>query len=118
MRSRPTPLRISMRSASGLRTRRTTTCPMVTPASTAGQPASCGRSTTWPEPVGPRGVAVSVPSYPVCCLRFAPSFPLSSYGSHGSLHFGEMGAALVAMRMDPAPVLADLVYAHAEANLE
>ncbi len=43
-------------------------------------------------------------------------FPNIGYGSHGSLHFGELGAALVAMRLDPAPAHADVVYAHAEAN--
>ena len=41
-----------------------------------------------------------------------------NYGSHGSLHFGDMGAALVAMRLDPAPAHADLVYLRAEANTD
>jgi Lanthionine synthetase C-like protein len=38
------------------------------------------------------------------------------YAKHGSLLFGDMGAALLAMRLAPAPNLADLVHAHAEAN--
>lgn len=41
---------------------------------------------------------------------------LGRHGSHGSLLFGEMGAALVAMRIDPRPAYADLVFRHAEAN--
>ena len=43
-------------------------------------------------------------------------FQKVGYASHGSLHHGEMGAGLVAMRLDPAPAYADLVYRHAEAN--
>jgi hypothetical protein len=43
-------------------------------------------------------------------------FPAYNYGVHGSLHFGDMGAALVAMRLDPAPAHADLVYQRAEAH--
>jgi hypothetical protein len=43
-------------------------------------------------------------------------FPGIGYGTHGSLHFGAMGAALVAMRLDPSPALADTAYAHAEAS--
>jgi len=43
-------------------------------------------------------------------------FQKLGYGSHGSLHFGDMGAALVAMRLDPAPGHADLIYERAEAN--
>src|SRR5439155_22056037 len=35
---------------------------------------------------------------------------------HGSLLFGDMGAALVAMRLAPTPILADLVHRRAEAN--
>jgi hypothetical protein len=40
----------------------------------------------------------------------------TDYAKHGSLLFGDMGAALVAMRLAPAPMLADLVHARAEAN--
>jgi Lanthionine synthetase C-like protein len=43
-------------------------------------------------------------------------FPAYNHGSHGSLHFGDMGAAVVAMRLDPAPAHADVVYQRAEAN--
>jgi hypothetical protein len=42
--------------------------------------------------------------------------PAYNYGSLGSLHFGDMGTALVAMRLDPAPAHADVVYARAEAH--
>src|SRR3954468_22382133 len=38
------------------------------------------------------------------------------YEKHGSLMRGDMGAALLAMRLAPASSLADLVYRRAEAN--
>jgi lantibiotic modifying enzyme len=38
------------------------------------------------------------------------------YAAHGSLLLGDIGAALVAMRLDHAPATADLVYARADAN--
>src|SRR5262249_1930974 len=38
------------------------------------------------------------------------------YAKHGSLLFGDMGAALLAMRLAPTSSLADLVHARAEAN--
>ena len=38
------------------------------------------------------------------------------YAAHGSLLFGDIGAALVVMRLDPASAIADLVYARADAN--
>src|SRR5262245_21402291 len=40
----------------------------------------------------------------------------ADYAKHGSLLFGDMGAALLAMRLAPASSLADLVYRRAEAN--
>jgi hypothetical protein len=46
---------------------------------------------------------------------FAASSP-PDYEKHGSLLRGDMGAALLAMRLAPTPSLADLVYARAEAN--
>jgi Lanthionine synthetase C-like protein len=39
------------------------------------------------------------------------------YAKHGSLLFGDMGAALLAMRLAPTSSLADLVHARAEANV-
>jgi hypothetical protein len=45
-------------------------------------------------------------------------FPTYGYGSHGSLHFGDMGAALVAMRLDPVPTYAETVYKRAEAHAD
>src|SRR5215472_13431103 len=43
-------------------------------------------------------------------------FAQQSYSKHGSLLFGDMGAALLAMRIDPSPAVADVVYARASAN--
>lgn len=48
---------------------------------------------------------------------FKISFP-TDYEKHGSLMRGDMGAALLAMRLAPTSSLADLVYARAEANNE
>src|SRR5437667_7817977 len=39
----------------------------------------------------------------------------ADYAKHGSLLFGDMGTALLAMRLAPTPGLADLVHARAEA---
>ena len=36
--------------------------------------------------------------------------------SQGSLLLGDLGTALLVMRVDPTPAIADLVYAHADAN--
>jgi Lanthionine synthetase C-like protein len=44
---------------------------------------------------------------------------LSNYGdyaAHGSLLFGDLGAALLVMRLEPAPAIADLIHARADAN--
>jgi len=38
------------------------------------------------------------------------------YAAHGALLLGDIGAALVVMRLAPAPAIADLVYARADAN--
>jgi hypothetical protein len=38
------------------------------------------------------------------------------YAAHGSLLFGDLGTALVVMRLDPSPAIADLIHARAEAN--
>ena len=40
----------------------------------------------------------------------------TDYAKHGSLLFGDMGAALLAMRLAPTSDLADLVHKRAEAN--
>ena len=40
----------------------------------------------------------------------------TDYAKHGSLLFGDMGAALLAMRLAPTSSLADLVHRRAEAN--
>src|SRR5205807_2114621 len=45
-------------------------------------------------------------------------FARQEYASHGSLLFGDMGTALLAMRIDPAPSIADAIYARANANTE
>ena len=41
----------------------------------------------------------------------------TDYAKHGSLLFGDMGAALLAMRLAPTSDLADLVHKRAEANI-
>jgi lanthionine synthetase-like protein len=38
------------------------------------------------------------------------------YAAHGSLLFGDLGTALLVMRLDPSAAIADLVHARAEAN--
>jgi Lanthionine synthetase C-like protein len=42
----------------------------------------------------------------------------ADYAKHGSFLFGDMGTALVAMRLAPTAALADLVHKRAEANTE
>jgi hypothetical protein len=56
------------------------------------------------------------PVLPHLLAAVRDQFPTYNYGSLGSLHFGDMGAALVAMRLDPAPAWADVVYERAEAH--
>jgi Lanthionine synthetase C-like protein len=43
-----------------------------------------------------------------------PSY--QDYAAHGSLLFGDLGTALMVMRLEPDPVIAGLVYARASAN--
>ena len=38
------------------------------------------------------------------------------YAAHGSFLFGDLGTALVVMRLDPAPAIADLIHARAQGN--
>lgn len=38
------------------------------------------------------------------------------YAEHGSLLFGDLGTALLVMRLDPTPAIADLIHARAAAN--
>ena len=38
------------------------------------------------------------------------------YAAHGSLLFGDLGTALLVMRLDPTPAIADLIYTRANAN--
>ena len=59
------------------------------------------------------------PVLPTLLKRTITAFESNSpkdYAKHGSLLFGDMGAALVAMRLAPTSDLADLVHARAEAN--
>ena len=91
----------------------------VTPLSTGARPASSGR---WIICIA------SVPSaspriFALCCRSFwsgrSPTSKASSptdYAKHGSLLRGDMGAALLAMRLAPTSSLADLVHTRAEAN--
>ena len=65
------------------------------------------------------GAADFRPVLPKLLERTITSFESNSpadYAKHGSLLFGDMGAALLAMRLAPTPDMADLVYARAEAN--
>jgi hypothetical protein len=39
-----------------------------------------------------------------------------NYAAQGSLLFGDLGTALLVMRLDPTPAIADLIYARADAN--
>jgi hypothetical protein len=43
-------------------------------------------------------------------------FAQQAYSNHGSLLLGDMGTALVAVRVDPSPAIADAIYARANAN--
>jgi hypothetical protein len=67
-----------------------------------------------------RGAKDFRPALPKLLERTIAAFESNSptdYAKHGSLLFGDMGAALVAMRLAPTPILADLVHARAEANM-
>jgi hypothetical protein len=61
------------------------------------------------------------------CHGFCPALPRlmdanqaefaqRPYPKHGSLLFGDMGTALLAMRVDPSLAIADAIYARADAN--
>src|SRR5262245_10743793 len=43
-------------------------------------------------------------------------FAAMDYSAHGSLLFGDLGTALLAMRLDPSPATADVIEARAAAN--
>jgi Lanthionine synthetase C-like protein len=43
-------------------------------------------------------------------------FARANYSAHGSLLFGDMGTALLAMSMTPTPATADVIHARADAN--
>jgi hypothetical protein len=45
-------------------------------------------------------------------------FAQQIYPNHGSLLMGDMGTALLAMRLDPSPTIADAIYVRANANTE
>lgn len=61
------------------------------------------------------------PSLPTLLTRTRVAFTSNSpadYAKHGSLLFGDMGTALVAMRLTPTTILADLIHTRAAANTE
>jgi Lanthionine synthetase C-like protein len=61
------------------------------------------------------------PALPKLLERTTAAFQSTArpgYAKHGSLLFGDMGAALVVMRLAPSADLADLVHRRAEANTE
>jgi hypothetical protein len=43
-------------------------------------------------------------------------FAEEPYSAHGSFLFGDLGSALLAMRLSPAPTTADVIHSRAEAN--
>jgi hypothetical protein len=47
------------------------------------------------------------PVLPALLAAVRDQFSSYNHGSHGSLHFGDMGVALIAMRLDPAQAHAD-----------
>lgn len=49
-----------------------------------------------------------------CSRAELPAY--ENYAAHGSLLLGDLGAALLVMRLDPSPAIADLIYARADAN--
>src|SRR4051812_43410723 len=71
--------------------------------------------------IGATGVSRDFrPVLPKLLERTIAAFESNSpadYARHGSLLFGDMGTALVAMRLAPTPDLADLVHTRAEANM-
>jgi hypothetical protein len=71
--------------------------------------------------IGAIGVAEDFrPVLPRLLERTIAAFENNSpadYGKHGSLLKGDMGAALLAMRLAPTSSLADLVHRRAEANM-
>src|SRR5436189_1540 len=71
--------------------------------------------------IGATGVAEDFrPVLPQLVERTIAAFENNSpadYGKHGSLLKGDMGAALLAMRLAPTSNMADLVHRRAEANM-
>jgi hypothetical protein len=71
--------------------------------------------------IGATNVAADFrPALPNLLKRTITHFESNSpadYAKHGSLLFGDMGAALLAMRLAPTSSLADLVHTRAEANI-
>jgi len=58
------------------------------------------------------------PVLPVLMAANKAEFSARGYPEHGSLLFGDMGAAIVAMRLAPSAPLADLIHQRASANTD
>jgi hypothetical protein len=58
------------------------------------------------------------PTLPKLLAANQAEFEREDYAGHGSLLFGDLGAALLVMRLAPTPAIADLIHARAAANTE
>jgi hypothetical protein len=57
------------------------------------------------------------PAVPRLIAANQAEFAAGPYSAHGSFLFGDLGTGLLAMGLNPTPVIADIVYARAKANL-
>ena len=93
--------------------------PTATQASTSARQERSGHSTTSPGSERPKARYDFRPALPGLLAAIRDQLPkLGYHDTHGSLHFGDMGGALVAMRLDPAPTYADAIHERAEANAD
>ena len=117
LRPMQSPISIPTRSGRAIRVargRRT-----ATPVSIRARLVSFGRWITYTELVRPASLEDFRPAMPKLMERTIADFEINfptDYEKHGSLLRGDMGAALLAMRLAPTSSLADLVYGRAEAN--
>ena len=93
---------------------------MAIPVFTGARPVSYGRLIIYIASVLPASQKTFALCCPMLLERTVTAFESNSptdYAKHGSLLFGDMGAALLAMRLAPTSSLADLVHRRAEANI-
>ena len=117
---RPMQSPISIPTGSGRVIRATMAWETATPVSTGARPALSGR---WTICIA-SALSASRKTFARCCRSFwsgrsptSKAIRQADYSKHGSLLFGDMGAALLAMRLAPTSSLADLVHTRAEANM-